>query len=370
LAKSLSILALVADAYGGHGGIAEYDRHLLAGLAELPLVSDVAIMPRRGGLGCDLPPKARQFAPISSRVTYSLAVLRNSYVSKPDIVFCGHLYMAPLALAAAKLAGAKLWLQVHGLEAWNELSGLHRRALSHATLVTSVSRFTRRKLLAWSDADPTKVKVLSNTLDPRFGPGPKPEHIVQRERLAGKKVLITVSRLSAKERYKGHDRVIAALPQVLSRQPETVYLIVGDGDDRPRLEQMASQLGLADAVRFVGHVAASELPDYFRAADVFLMPSTGEGFGIVLIEALACGVQVIAGNADGSADALADGALGKRVAVDDAGQLCDAIAELLRTPVPRQNYAARFARAEFAAHLRRLLQTLPASSDSSPLHAG
>ena len=107
---------------------------------------------------------------------------------------------------------------------------------------------------------------------------------------------MTVSRLASSERYKGHDRVIRSLPRVLLKHPETIYLIVGDGDDRPRLEALASEFGVRDKVRFAGLVAGEELPDYFRLADVFVMPSTGEGFGIVFLEAMACGIDVIGGN--------------------------------------------------------------------------
>ena len=119
-------------------------------------------------------------------------------------------------------------------------------------------------------------------------------------------MLLTVSRLAASERYKGHDRVISVLPRVLERSPDVAYLVVGDGDDRQRLEEMAQKAGVAHAMRFAGHVPHQELPDYFRLADVFVMPSTGEGFGIVFLEAAASGLPVIGGNRDGSVDALAE----------------------------------------------------------------
>ena len=98
---------------------------------------------------------------------------------------------------------------------------------------------------------------------------------------------MTVSRLASSEQYKGHDRVIRTLPRLLSQHPETIYLIVGDGDDRPRLESLAVECGVAEKVQFAGLVPPEELPDYFRLADVFVMPSTGEGFGIVFLEAMA-----------------------------------------------------------------------------------
>ena len=93
----------------------------------------------------------------------------------------------------------------------------------------------------------------------------------------------------------------------------SAYLVVGDGDDRQRLEELAQTTGVAHAMQFAGHVPHRELPDYFRLADVFVMPSTGEGFGIAFLEAAASGLPVIGGNRDGSVDALADGTIGTLV---------------------------------------------------------
>ena len=140
---------------------------------------------------------------------------------------------------------------------------------------------------------------------------------------------MTVSRLASSERYKGNDRVIRALPQVLLKHPETIYVIVGDGDDRPRLEALAAEVGVTEKVRFVGQVKPEELPDHFRLADVFVMPSTGEGFGIVFLEAMATGIPVIGGNRDGSLDPLADGVLGRAVDPDNGEELTSAICTAL-----------------------------------------
>ena len=126
--------------------------------------------------------------------------------------------MAPLAAAIATLLecsamGSSAWDR----SIWQELSALHRRSVESAALVTSVSRYTRRRLLEWVGIDPARVKVLPNTVDPQFRPGPKPDYLLDRHAAHGKKVLMTVSRLSSLERYKGHDRVIRTLPRLLER---------------------------------------------------------------------------------------------------------------------------------------------------------
>jgi phosphatidylinositol alpha-1,6-mannosyltransferase len=357
--QPMRVLALVTDAYGGHGGIAQYNRDLLSALAALDCIGEVVVVPRNGASPGRLPSGVRQVRPMRDKLTYSLNALWFAVRQKPvDFVICGHLFMAPLAAAVATLLRAKLWVQVHGIDAWQELSDVHQRALAHATLVTSVSRYTRRRLLQWASIDPHLVKILSNTVDSRFRPGPKPRHLVERFATNGKKVLMTVSRLAGSEQYKGQDRVIRVLPHVLTKHPETLYLIVGDGDDRPRLMSLAEELGVTDNVRFIGTVDAEVLPDYFRLADVFVMPSTGEGFGIAFLEAMASGIPVIGGNQDGSLDPLGDGTLGLAIDPENADQLASAICAALSTHAPvNPDRANRFNMPNFSEHLRALVSS-------------
>jgi phosphatidylinositol alpha-1,6-mannosyltransferase len=355
----LRVLALATDAFGGHGGIAQYNCDLLSSLARSDQIACVTVLPRRTERPVsDLPVRLRQLRPVNGRVAYSLAALAAARAHGPiQVVFCGHLFMAPLAAVIAELFHARLWIQVHGVDAWQELSGVYRRSIEAATLITSVSRDTRRRLLQWCGIDPARVKVLPNTVDPRFRPGPKPGHLINRHALHGKKVLMTVSRLAAVDRYKGHDRVIRSLSRVLVEHPELIYLIVGDGDDRPRLEALATDCGVVERVRFVGLVRAEDLPDYFRLADVFVMPSTGEGFGIVFLEAMASGIQVIGGNQDGSLDALGDGILGTAVNPHNCEEIASAISAALNNPARGRNGIERFKPSFFAKHLDRLVQS-------------
>jgi len=363
----LRILALVTDAFGGHGGIAQYNRDFLSTLAGCEGVGEVIVLPRASVASAGvLPFGVRQLRPVKNRFAFSLAALRTARAHRPiDVVFCGHLFMAPLAAAIAKLLCARLWVQVHGIEAWDALSGLHRRSVESAALVTSVSRYTRRRLLAWVGIDPARVKVLPNTVEPRFQPGPKPGHLLKRHGVCGKKVLMTVSRLASSERYKGHDRVIRALPQVLLEHPDIAYLIVGEGDDRSRLEALAVECDVAEQVRFAGQVPPDELPDYFRLADVFVMPSTGEGFGIVFLEAMATGIRVIGGNQDGSLDALCDGALGTLVDHENCEELASAIRAALDNPTPTGDRTNRFKPHLFMEHLNALHRFLSAQKSDS-----
>jgi phosphatidyl-myo-inositol dimannoside synthase len=353
---SLRVLALVTDAFGGHGGIAQYNRHFLSSLAVCDRIGDVVVLPRAGASGPEtLPSGVRQLRPVQRRLAYSLSALRTATHGRFDIVFCGHLFMAPLAAAIARLIRARLWVQVHGIEAWRPLSGHHRKSVETATLVTSVSRYTKRRLLEWIGIDPGRVKILPNTVDPRFQPGPKPGYLIERHAASGKKVIMTVSRLAGSEQYKGHDRVIRALPRILLNRPEAIYIIVGDGDDCPRIKALAEECRVADKVRFAGRVAPEELPDHLRLADVLVMPSTGEGFGIVFLEALATGIHVIGGNQDGSMDPLADGELGRVIDPDNQEELASSVCSALSTAPTNVDGASRFNTQAFAEHLHALV---------------
>jgi phosphatidyl-myo-inositol dimannoside synthase len=365
--SGLRILALVTDAFGGNGGIAQYNRDFLSALARCDRGGDVIVVPRRTASSVGtLSIGVRQLRPLESRIAYSLAALWTAITHQPiDLVFCGHLFMTPLAAVIARALRIPLWVQVHGIEAWRELSVLQRRSVESATIVTSVSRYTRRRLLEWVEIDPARVKVLPNTVDPQYGPGPKPAYLLARHAARGKKVLVTVSRLDSSEQYKGHDRVIRALSRVLSQHPDTIYLVVGDGDDRPRLESLAVECGVGKNVQFTGFVSPQELPDYFRLADVFVMPSTGEGFGIVFLQAMATGARVIAGNRDGSRDPLCDGTLGTLVDPENCEELASAILAALDNPAPTGDRTTRFKPDLFREHLGALHQYFSVQNDGS-----
>lgn len=356
----MRLLALVTEAFGGHGGIARYNRDLLAALSQSSAVEAVTVVSRFGDVeAADLPPRITQRAARPGRLGWSAAAVESALRVCPDAIFCGHLNAAPLAAGVAGLLRRPLWLQLHGIEAWPDRGRTLRRSVGAASLVTAVSRHTRRRFLGWADLPPERVRVLPNTLDAVYRPRPRRADLVGRYGLEGRKVVLTVGRLSPSERYKGHDRVIAALPRTLARIPDLVYLIVGGGEDRGRLEALARTAGVAPHVVFAGQVADGELPDHYALADVFAMPSTGEGFGIVFLEAAASGLAVIGGDRDGSLDALADGAIGRAIEPDDPIALGEALVTALETGGGANPDALRrFAFDHFAHHVDALVRSL------------
>lgn len=357
--RRVKILALVTDGFGVGGGIARYNCDLMNALSKSARVSEVVVLPRFGAPDARPPEKVLQRKALSSASHWAAMAGQLALRGRFDVIFCGHLNAAAFVASIARLFGARLWIQAHGIEAWADRGPGFRRALTDATLVTSVSRYTRRRLLSWSDLDPSKARVLPNTFDQAYAPRATQTDLAARYGLDGKRIILTVGRMSSSERYKGHDRVISSLGVVRLAVPEAVYLIVGAGDDQPRLHAMARDLGVGDAVVFAGHVPADEIASHYGLADVFVMPSTGEGFGIVFLEAAASGLAVIGGNRDGSLDALADGSIGVAVDPEDISALRNAIiAGLTRARRRRPEAVHRFSFSNFANQVDDLVQHL------------
>jgi phosphatidylinositol alpha-1,6-mannosyltransferase len=353
------VLVLATDAYGCGGGIAQYTRDLVEALTQSKRVRRVVILPRWGTAEAELPDKVLQQAAADGGMRYALRCLLLAAGRRFDLVLCGHLHHAPLAYALARRWRAPFWLQLHGLEAWEcPTTAAIANAARRADLVTAVSRYTRRRFMEWARIEPQRVRVLPNTVGEQFMPAAPRRELKRVLGLEGRRLLISVSRLDSRERYKGHDRVIAVLPQLLQEFPDLAYLIVGDGDDRGRLEHLAAGLGLSERVRFAGAVAPDRLPDYYRLAEVFAMPSTREGFGIVFLEAAACGLQVVGGNADGSVDALREGAIGWSIVAEDRRQLLLALRSALQAPAADPARVLSFSRQHFTSLAQHHLASL------------
>jgi phosphatidylinositol alpha-1,6-mannosyltransferase len=325
---SLRILALVTDAFAGRGGIAQYNRNLISTWSVLDAVEKITVLPRFGSAPDNqVPKKVVQHAPVGSVIFYVIRALRLLTRQIPiDFIFCGHLYMVPLAIVLSRITGAPVWLHIHGIEAWKRPSRIVWWFSERATIITAASRYTRRQFLHWANIDANLVLILANTFDGRFRY--VNDHLSAKMRLgyAKHQMLLTVSRLSREEAYKGHDQVIRCLPVLLRDFPDLIYVVAGSGNLQTDLELLAVRMNVSHSVIFLGEQRADVLPALYRAADIFVMPSSGEGFGIVYLEALACGTPVIASDFGGAADPLQDGLLGK---LCEGDELTESIHHLL-----------------------------------------
>ncbi|HEX6096070.1 MAG TPA: glycosyltransferase family 4 protein [Thermoanaerobaculia bacterium] len=325
----MKVLLLCTDAYGGHGGIALYNRDLAEALASRPDVDEVIVVPRviRSEVR-DVPPKVTFHAAAARGPVQYLRAIAKARAAKPELVICGHMNLLPVACSIARHP----LLVIYGIEAWKRAPKLTTRLLHRTCGVVSISHITRDRLLQWSNYG-GMTWLLPNAIHAEaYGIREKRADLVARYGLEGKRVLLTVGRLAAEERYKGFDEVLEILGQLPS---DVVYMIAGGGNDAVRLQHKAAQLGVADRVLFTGLFPEEDKPDLYALADVFVMPSRGEGFGYVFLEALASGVPVIGSKHDGGREALLDGDLGLLVDPASPAEIVAALREVLDAPEPR-----------------------------------
>ena len=323
----MKVLLLCTDSYGGHGGIALYNRDVAEALAARSDVEEVIIVPRviRSEV-YSVPPKITFHADAAKGPAQYLRAVMRARSEKPDLVICGHMNLLPVACTLAR----NPLLMIYGIEAWkHSRRALVNRLLHRAGAIISISEITRDRLLAWSKYR-GKTFLLPNAIHAeQYGIREKRTDLVARYKLEGKRVLLTVGRLAEEERYKGFDEVL----EILRELPEdVVYMIAGGGNDAVRLQHKAAHLGLANRVVFTGLFSDEDKCDLYALADVYVMPSRGEGFGYVFLEALASGVPVIGSKHDGGREALLDGQLGLLVDPANPAEIAAAIREILGRP--------------------------------------
>lgn len=307
---------------------------------------------------------------------FAARIASRALVDRPRLIVVGHLNFAVVSDWLARYAGIPFWILTYGIEAWGVERPALRRALARASCVVSISRYTGQRLIEEQGLDPSRVAILPCTFDPGlFRPRPRSPQLLGRLGLeAEQPVVLTVARLAGRERHKGYDVVLEALPAIRAAVPGLHYILVGEGDDRPRIERRIQDLGLERHVTLAGFVPDHELPDYYNLCDLFAMPSKREGFGIVYLEAIACGRPTIAGNRDGARDALMDGELGVLVDPDDVDAFGAAAVEVLGGRHPnraiydpeelRRRVVERFGPESFRARLEEILASRGLREDS------
>lgn len=323
----MRILLLGTDVYGGHGGIALYNRDLVAALASIPACDEVVVVPRIVPRAVrDAVPRKVTFVEDAAGGTVNyLRAVAGMAMRSFDLVVCGHLHLLPVARTLAR----DPVLLVYGIEAWRPPRFGRAALVRSCRRVVAISEITRDRLAQWSGYKGSTAILPNAVHAEHFGIRPKRPELLARYGLEGKRVLLTVGRAVAAERYKGFDEVIEALPHLPA---DVVYLVAGGGDDLPRLCGKAERCGVAGRVVFTGEFAESEKADLFALADAYVMPSRGEGFGFVFLEALATGLPVLGSRLDGGREALRGGELGLLVDPTNPAEVVAGVEELLARP--------------------------------------
>jgi phosphatidyl-myo-inositol dimannoside synthase len=269
-------------------------------------------------------------------IHFTLNLIKKALLNQPTYILCGHLNFAPVAFWINRFTGIPYSIIVYGVDAWEIQSRWKIKALHAAQRIISISSYTSDRLIHEQGLPPEKIDLLPVTFDAsRFKLSPKPDYLLERYGLKpSQPIILTVTRLSSTDGYKGYDQILQALPQIKHQLPDVHYILVGKGDDRPRIEQLIDKLGLQDSVTLAGFIPDSELGDHYNLCDVFAMPSRGEGFGIVYLEALACGKPTLGGNQDGAIDALCHGELGALVNPEDVAEIAETLIQILQGVYP------------------------------------
>jgi phosphatidyl-myo-inositol dimannoside synthase len=347
MVRSTNYLFCFLEIFASEGGIQSYVRDILKAYVSItemtnyPPQADVLLLRDRPNFNNPYDAKNLKFHylktvnPWLGRLKFAAILLTFLLQKRPQRVFCGHIKLAPLIQIFCQPLGIPYTILTYGKEVWEPLSSRERRAMQQADSIWTVSRYTRDRTCQANNLNPAKFQIIPCTVDGEiFTIAPKSSNLLTQYKLHDAKILLTVARLRSTDFYKGVDVTIKALPQIAETFPNVKYLVVGRGDDRPRLTQLATDLGITEKVIFAGFVATENLAAYYQLADAFVMPSQ-EGFGIVYLEALACGVPVLAGDADGAADPLQDGKLGWQVPHRNSEAIALACIEMLQGNDPR-----------------------------------
>ena len=299
----------------------------------------------------------------NSKIKATIAAVYYAFFS--DTILLSHINLALVAYIIKMLFPQKhLIIMAHGIEIWENLSNLQKVVLKKADRIIAVSQFTKAKVVENYQINMNKVVVCNNGLD-SFVEVPmnfeKPQELLERYNIGvDDSVLFTLCRLSSTEQYKGYDVVLEALSKVVKLKPNLKYLIGGKGDDKEieRVKNLIKKYHIENHVQLLGFIKEEELAQHFLLAGTYIMPSQNEGFGIVFIEAAFYGLNVIAGNIDGSRDALLNDQLGFLVNPNESRETGQAILKLNPRSFKKNNLGLVLENLSFLVYKRNLFQSL------------
>jgi glycosyltransferase involved in cell wall biosynthesis len=306
-------LVLVTDAYGGRGGIALYCRNVLRALCEDLSIVRVIAIPRKVFYDIEDVPDKLDYRTDGARgkLKFLVTCLRVAITERRiDLIICAHIHLLPVARILGFFYRCPVLSIVYGLEAWEPTPRrLVNYLCKHITSFISIRKWTAERFIAWTGNRAATYSYLPNCIDlASYGIQAPRKDLIARYKLESKKVLMTAGRLDAgADLNKGFDEILEVLPELLRHVPSLVYLVMGDGEDKPRLQEKARQLGVAQAVIFTGYVAEAGKADHYRLADVFAMPGSHPKFDrylyrFVFLEALACGLPVVGSRPEHTSD--------------------------------------------------------------------
>ncbi len=327
----MSIVTLQTTTFSAWGGIPSYNRLTCRVLNESGITGKHDVL-----VGMDLPadlekptaefPNVRLQAFAQNRLALARRSIRLGLTHKFELALIGHVNYTPLGWMLKTLQPKlRYGVILYGIEAWQQLPPLRRRALQQADFIISISDYTKQRAVEANNLVAERVYLLPNALEwgdvEPFAPAGESQAIAATR-------LLSVCRLDQAEQYKGVDKVIEVLPKVVQRVPDIQYIVVGAGSDLERHRHLARELGVGERVHFLGFVAEADLRVRYRNCDLFVLPSAGEGFGFVFLEAMKYGKAVVAANSGGAPEVVQDGITGSLVQYGDKEQLAETLIDL------------------------------------------
>jgi phosphatidyl-myo-inositol dimannoside synthase len=330
-------LYLYLDGFLSTGGIQTFNRNFVVALQKIVDQGNKNI---RAYSGYDSTESVLRFQQTwfrgfaRKRFSFTLNSLFTAFNARHVVL--GHINLSILVILIRLInPKVKITLIAHGIEVWGELSRVQRKALKNIDQVLAVSQFTQKILIEKHGVLPSRVKIFQNTLGYQFQKIPKHEALINLRKILklpkNSLILLTVARLATYESDKGYDKIIELMPNLKLTFPSLHYVLAGSGSEQEisRLKQKIKDVEMEGHIHLPGFISNQELYTYFAGANVFVMPSKKEGFGIVYIEAMANGTPVIAGNKDGSTDAVSAYTMGHLVNPDDIDEIKETISIIL-----------------------------------------
>lgn len=301
-------LVLSTDIYGGRGGIALYNKHLIKALSRNKKIKKITSIPRRIFYEIENIPNKVVFKREASNSKLNYFFFFFKYFLKKnnhDIIFCCHIHLLPFAWLLSLKYKCPLVLVIYGEEAWKPTRYKFANFLCRKiNFLITIRHFTAKKFVKWSKFRIKKSNYfyLPNCIEEnKYGLKSKNIKLVKKYNLKKKKIIISCGRLDVEDKYKGVDEIIEILGDLSQKVKDLIYIVIGDGDDKIRLEEKVKFLKVDHLIIFTGRLSEKEKIDHYKLGNLLAMPGSRKSFDrypyrFVFLEGLASGMQVVCSN--------------------------------------------------------------------------
>ncbi len=310
----MKVLIVTPQIEPSSGGIQRYSFALSSALVNLLGAKNIEVHSLLDVSAIELENPTKMFVASGERSPFILRLVARCFAFQPTFIWFTHANLSPLGYYLKTCFGIPYIVSAHGVEVWSAVKPQVGKALRSAKFVCAVSTFTAGVLLRKGKIKTSQLILLPNTVDEKHFTSSKSlfkQMYSPKNRSKDKPfTMLTINRFERQEAYKGYRVVLQAFPEIVASIPHVQWIIGGKGNDLDGFRQAVLNSGLSDHIQLPGFIPESDLPRLYGQADLFVMPSALEGFGIVYLESMCCGTPCLAGNQDGARDPLRNGKVG------------------------------------------------------------